>query len=44
MWSEEAPGLGTITCNGHEILYTIIYSDRRKSWAVGQWHQEPCLG
>lgn len=34
MRSEEVPGLGIITCNGHKIPYTVIYSDRRKSWAV----------
>ena len=34
MRSEEITGLGTITCNGQEIPYTIIYSNRSKSWAI----------
>ncbi|MDR0980639.1 MAG: M48 family metallopeptidase [Methanocalculaceae archaeon] len=34
MRSDEVTGLGTITCNGHEIPYTVIYSSRRKSWAI----------
>jgi len=34
MRSDEVTGLGTITCNGHEIPYTVIYSNRRKSWAI----------
>ena len=34
MRSEDVTGSGTITHNGQEIPYTVIYSDRSRSWAV----------
>ncbi|HJK55986.1 MAG TPA: SprT family zinc-dependent metalloprotease [Methanocorpusculum sp.] len=34
MRSGKATCPGTVTCNGQEIPYTIIYSDRSRSWAI----------
>lgn len=34
MRSEDATGTGSVFLNGQEISYTIIYSSRRRSWAV----------
>ncbi|HJJ99874.1 MAG TPA: DUF45 domain-containing protein, partial [Methanocorpusculum sp.] len=34
MRSEKAACPGTVTYNGQEIPYTIIYSDRSRSWAI----------